>query len=122
MAKNLFSDKLPVGYGLQPLPEAPNGPLVSVPERALLEMLGEVGLGQGLEEARNIMEAVRSLRTEVLAMLLKNCLRVKVQRLCIQWSEELGLDWAAAARSSVKTGKGRWSTRLKDGTTLTLKP
>ena len=122
VAKNFFSDNLPAGYGIQPLPEAPTGPLVSVPERALLEMLSEVGLGQGVEEARNIMEAVRTLRTEVLAMLLKNCLRVKVRRLCVRWAEELNLEWAAAARSSVKAGKGRWSTRLKDGTTLTLNP
>lgn len=122
MSKRLFSEKMPVGFGLQPLPEEPDGPLVSVPERALLEMLSEVGVGQGVEEARNIMEGVRSLRPDVLAKLLKNCLRVKVTRLCVQWAEELNLEWAAAARNSGKTGKGRWSARLKDGTTLTLKP
>jgi hypothetical protein len=96
---------------------------VSVPERALLEMLSEVGLQQGMEEARNIMEGVRSVRPEILDTLLKNCLRVKVVRLCVQWAEELNLDWAAVARNSAKLrlGKGRWSTRLKDGTTLTLK-
>lgn len=121
VSKSLFSKKLPAGFGLQPLPEAPDGPLVSVPERALLEMLSEVGVRQGLEEARNIMEGVRSLRPEVLSTLLRNCLRVKVARLCVQWSEELNLDWAAVARSSARTGKGRWSARLKDGTTLTLK-
>ncbi len=122
MSKNLFSNKLPAGFGLQPLPETPNGPLVSVPERALLEMLSDVGVKQGLEEARNIMEGVRSLRPEVLSTLLKHCLRVKVTRLCVQWAEELNLDWAAAARKSAKLGKNRWSVRLKDGTTLTLKP
>jgi len=95
---------------------------VSVPERALLEMLSDVGLRQGLEEARNIMEGVRSLRPEVLTTLLKNCLRVKVSRLCVQWAEELNLDWAAVARNAGKLGTGRWSARLKDGTTLTLKP
>ncbi len=123
VARSLFSKRLPLGFGLQPLPETPDGPLVSVPERALLEMLSEVGLRQGVEEARNIMEGVRSLRTEVLETLLKNCLRLKVLRLCVQWAEELNLDWAAAARNSAKRklGKSRWSTRLKDGTTLTLK-
>lgn len=122
-ARRLFGRKLPSGFGLQPLPETPGGPLVSVPERALLEMLSEVGVGQGIEEARNIMEGVRSLRAEVLTPLLKNCLLVKAVRLCVQWAEELNLDWAAAARSAAKrtSGRGRWTTRLKDGTTLTLK-
>jgi hypothetical protein len=114
---------LPAGFGLQPLPEAPDGLLVSVPERALLEMLSDVGVQQGVEEARNIMEGLRSVRPEVMEMLLKHCIRVKVVRLCVNWAEELSLDWGASARSAAKRnlGKGRWSTRLKDGTTLTLK-
>jgi hypothetical protein len=124
VSKSLFSKKLPGDFGLQPLPETPDGPLVSVPERALLELLSEVGVSQGLEEARNIMEGVGSIRPEVLTTLLKNCLRVKVTRLCVQWAEDLNLDWAAAARKATKgrLGTGRWSSRLKDGTTLTLKP
>lgn len=123
-ARRLFGRRLPSGFGLQPLPETPGGPLVSVPERALLEMLSEVGVGQGIEEARNIMEGVRSLRAEVLTPLLKSCLLVKAVRLCVQWAEELNLGWAAAARSAAKrtSGRGRWTARLKDGTTLTLKP
>lgn len=64
---------------------------MSVPERALLEMLSEVGLGQGIEEARYIMEGVRSSRVEVLTPLLKSCLLVKAVRLCVQWAEELNL-------------------------------
>lgn len=122
VSKSLFSKKLPDGFGLQPLPETPDGPLVSAPERALLEMLSEVGMRQGVEEARHIMEGVRSLRPEVLGPLLQCCLRIKVVRLCVQWAEELNLDWAMTARGVGKRGKGRWSTRLKDGTTLTLKP
>lgn len=62
---------------MQPLPETPDGPLVSVPERALIQMLSEVSVRQGAEEARNIMEGVRSVRPEVLATLLKNCLRLR---------------------------------------------
>ena len=62
--RNLFSPRLPKGFGLQPLPETPDGVLVSVPERALLEMLSEVGVYQGIEEAHNLMEGVRSLRTD----------------------------------------------------------
>jgi len=90
----------------------------------LLEMLSEVGVHQGIEEARNIMEGVRSLRPEVLATLLKNCRRVKVVRLCVRWADELNLPWAAAAKKAVgnRPGQSRWTARLKDGTTLVLNP
>ena len=123
-ARNSFTAKLPRGFGLQPLPENSGGPLVSVPERALLEMLGEVGIRQGVEEARNIMEGIQSMRLEVLEPLLKHCRRVKVIRLCVLWAEELNLPWAAAARKAAakKLGRSRWTSRLKDGTTLILKP
>jgi len=121
--RNPFSPKLPRNFGLQPPPETPNGVLVSVPERALLEMLSEVGVHQGIEEARNIMEGARSLRTEVLTALLKNCRRVKVVRLWVSWAEELNLPWAAAAKTAAekRLGHGRWTHRLKDGTFLVLK-
>ena len=124
-AHKLFATRLPEGFGLKPLPETPDGPLVSVPERALLELLSEVGVRQSVEEGRQIMEGVRSLRGDVLSVLLKNCLRVKVVRLCVQWAEDLKLPWAAEARSTVQRrrniSRSRWSRRLKDGTTLTLK-
>jgi hypothetical protein len=122
-ARNSFTAKLPCGFGLQPLPENSGGPLVSVPERALLEMLGEVGIRQGVEEARNIMEGIQSVRLEELEPLLKHCRRVKVIRLCVLWAEELNLPWATAARKAAgkKLGRSRWTSRLKDGTTLILK-
>ena len=122
-SRNLFGAKLPRQYALRPLPETTDGPPVAEPERALLEMLSDVGISQGIEEARQIMEGVRSVREDVMAMLLKHCQRIKVIRLCSQWSEELQLPWAAAVRVMTKkrTGTSRWSARMKDGTTLTLK-
>lgn len=63
---------LGVNFGLQPLPESPNGAAVSVPERALPELRSDAEVGQGLEEARNIMEGVRSPRIGVLGTLLKH--------------------------------------------------
>ena len=123
VARHLFDSSLPANFGLQPLPETPNGPAVSVPERALLELLSDVGLGQGLEEARNIMEGVRSPRLDVLGPLLKHCPRVKVVRLCVQLAEELNLEWAAEARKRAgPRGRNRWFGKLPDGTTLILKP
>ncbi len=124
VARKLFDANLTSRFGLQSLPEEPDGALVSVPERALLEMLSEVGTAQqGIEEARNIMEGVRSPRLDVLGTLLGHCPRVKVVRLCVQWAEELGLEWAAEARRLAgPRGRGRWLTRLPDGKTLVLKP
>jgi hypothetical protein len=123
-ASNLFSPRMPKGFGLHPLPETPDGVLVSEPERALLEMLSEVGVHQGIEEARNIMEGARSLRTDTLATLLKHCQRVKARLLCVQWAEELSLPWASAARAAAGTrrNQSRWTARLKSGTVLNIKP
>jgi hypothetical protein len=117
-----FASGLPAGTGLEPLPERPNGVRVSVPERALLEMLSEVGIHQGVEEARNIMEGVRSLRPEVLSQLLQHCRRVKAARLCVQWAEELQLPWAETARraAAIHMTGSRWSARLKSGARLSL--
>ena len=119
-----FRSTLPRNLGLQPLPETPDGVLVSVPERAVIELLSEVGIHQGIEEARNILEGVRSLRSDVLAELLKRCRRIKVARLCVVWAEEFNLPWARAARKAAgkRLGQSRWTTRLRDGTTLILKP
>jgi len=124
VARKLFDLKLAANFGLQSLPETPDGVLVSVPERALLEMLSEVGTSrQGVEEARNIMEGLRSPRLDVLGTLLQHCPRVKVVRLCVQWAEELGLEWAKEVRRLAGSrGRGRWMTRLPNGRTLTLKP
>jgi hypothetical protein len=121
-ARNPFDPGLTRNFGLQPLPETPNGVLVSVPERALLEMLSEVGVHQEIEEARNIMEGARALRPDVLRTLLQNCRRVKVVRLCLRWARDLNLPWAADAKGAAGTrnGRGRWTSRLKNGTTLVL--
>lgn len=120
----LFEQNLERSFGIAPLPESPEGPQVSGPERALLEMLSEVGVHQELEEARAIMEGVRQLRRRVLGRLLENCRQVKTVRFCALWARELGLSWAGAAEEAGrnKMGTGRWVARLKNGQTLILKP
>lgn len=123
-APRLFSEDLPPDYGLAALPESPDGPLVSVPERALLEMLSEVGVNQEVGEARGIMETVRQLRSRELTTLLHSCRMAKPVRLCVTWAGELALPWAGAARAATagRFGTTRWVKRLKDGRTLILKP
>lgn len=121
---HLFEDDLPSGFCIAPLPESPDGPSVAEPERALLEMLSEVGVHQEAAEARHIMEGIRQLRARQLSRLLAACRMVKAVRLCVVWAEELALPWAAQAREAAagKMGTGRWVARLKDGSTLILKP
>jgi|TARA_B110001469_G_scaffold4239_1_gene4506 hypothetical protein len=85
----LFSS--PESAGLSHLPESPNGPLVSEPERALLEMLSEVGLSQELNEARAIMEGMRQIPVKRLLQWIQCCKMVKAVRLCAFWSWELEL-------------------------------
>lgn len=123
-SSRIFSEDLPPGFGLAALPESPDGPLVSVPERALLEMLSEVGVQQEIGEAMGVMEMLRHLRSRELTALLQACRMTKAVRLCAIWSEELGLPWAALAREAVagKRGTSRWVKRMKDGRTLILKP
>lgn len=122
-SSHLFEDTLPAGFCIASLPGSTGGPRVSGPERALLEMLSEVGVHQELDEAREIMEGVRQLRVRQLRELLWSCRMVKAIRLCVVWARELGLPWAEQAREAAtgKTGSGRWVARLKNGRTLILK-
>jgi hypothetical protein len=119
----LFDSEIPIDFGLSPLPQTPSGPLVSSPERALVELLSEVGVSQEVAEAKAIMESMRQLRSGVLGVLLAGCRMIKATRLCVLWAEEFNLSWAAAAREAAagRMGRNRWTKRLKDGTTLTLK-
>ncbi len=118
----LFDGDLPAGFGLQPLPETPTGPLVSVPERALLEMLSNVGKQQLVEEARHLTEALRNPRTDVLDTLLSHCVRIKVVRLARQFADELELPWKDVVHShSQRMGSDRrWMLRTRNGELLSL--
>jgi hypothetical protein len=70
--------------------EKRNGaPQVSAPERALLELLSEVGVRQSLQEARELTENAYNTRADVLRELLQHCVSVKTVRLCLQLGREL---------------------------------
>lgn len=122
-ATQLFADSLPESTGLAPLPAGRVDLLVSVPERALLELLSDVGKTQGLEEARHLVEGTRSLRTDVLDTLLAHLKRIKVARLAHLLADELGLPWEALARChSERLGGGRrWVSTTKTGERLDLR-
>lgn len=97
---------------------------VSVPERAILELLSEVGIHQGLEEARNLFDGLRNLRTPILGQLLSCCTSVKTVRLFLSWARETEVvnTEQLLNEHKVNTGsKSRWIGRMKDGTLLTLK-
>lgn len=106
-------------------PGLPEGLLVTVPERAVLELLFDAGIKQSLEEARNLFDGLRSPRKELLGQLLACCTSVKAVRLFLTWARETNLVDADAllVQYPVRTGSDkRWMSRLDDGTLLSLKP
>src|SRR5712692_5877307 len=92
-------------------------PLVSTPERALLELLGYLGVRQPLQEAKEIAEGAYSLRAEILMDLLKRCTSVKTVRLCLSLGRELSLPWAGKLdAAALPKGSARpWISKSKDG-------
>ena len=122
-ATQLFDAKMKKDVGLQPLPNGRAEVLVSVPERALLELLSDVGKTQSLDEARQLVETMRSLRDKVLDELLQHTKRIKVVRLAEAFAKEFDLPWAKlATRHSQRLGGGkRWVTVAKTGERIDLK-
>ena len=118
----LFLDELSPDYGLQSLPNGRPDVLVSVPERALLEMLSDIGKTQSLEEAVNITENIRTLREPVLDKLLFNTTRIKVVRLLYQLARDTGQPWEKLAlEHSQRIGGGkRWQSLTRTGERLNL--
>lgn len=119
----VFDDRLKKNFGLQPLPGGRPDVLVSVPERAVLELLSDVGKVQSLDEARQLLESVRSLREKILDELLVHATRIKVVRLAATLATDLALPWAPLARRhSQRMGGGqRWVGISKSGERLDLK-
>lgn len=119
----LFDSGLPMNFGLQPLPGGNPAVRVSVPERALLEQMSDVGKTDALQDTRDLIESVRDLRLSVFETLLAHTTRIKVVRLARTLSEELDLPWAAMAKtySEKKGGGSRWVAVSKNGERLDLK-
>ena len=122
-ATQLFDDKLPPAFGLQPLPGGHPGVAVSVPERAMLETLSDIGKGQSLSEARELVEGLPTLRAKVLDELLLHTTRIKVVRAAAAFASSMQLPWSALAKKhSDRIGGGhRWVAVSKSGERLDLR-
>ncbi len=121
--KRLFGETPEQMPGVGRFENRDGAPLVSAPERALLELLDEVGVRQPLQEAKEIAESTYSLRADVLMDLLKRCTSVKTVRLCLTLGRELSLPWATKLDpKALPRGSARpWISKSRDGL-LVLKP
>jgi len=121
--KRIFSEPPEKPLHVTPLEGRDSGPQVSSPERAMLELLSEIGVRQPLQEARELMESAYNLRADVLRELLKRCTSVKTVRLCLQLGRESSLPWAQKLNpAELPTGSARpWVARSSGGL-LVLKP
>jgi hypothetical protein len=131
-----FVDKFPASYrstalflsnanaaGFGTPPDLLEGVRVAVPERAVLEMLYEVGKSQDFEEAKNLFESLRGLRFEVMGELLSQCTSIKTVRLFLLWARETEVLDVSALRAKYSLPAGsstRWMGRMADGTLLSL--
>jgi len=121
--KRLFNESPQAPLHVSRFEDRPDGAYVSDPERALLEVLSEVGVRQPLQEAKELTESTYSLRADVLNKLLRQCTSVKTVRLCLQLGRELSMPWAEKldAETMPKGSRRRWVAKSKNGL-LVLKP
>lgn len=115
--KRLFDEQPGALLHVGPFEKGNGAPQVSAPERALLEVLSEVGVRQPLQEARELAESAYNLRADVLRELLQKCTNVKTVRLCLQLGRELSLPWVLKLDpAQLPTGSDRpWVSRSADG-------
>lgn len=115
--KRLFDERPDALLHVGSFEKRSDAPHVSAPERALLELLSEVGVRQSLQEARELVESAYSLRADVLRGLLQRCTSVKTVRLCLQLGREGSLPWITKLDpTTLPTGSDRpWVSRSADG-------
>jgi hypothetical protein len=121
--KRLFRENPSAPLHAGPFEDGSGAPRTSAPERALLEMLSEVGVRQSLQDARELVESAYSLRADVLQDCLQQCTSIKTVRLCLQLGREQSAPWAEKLdRGLLDVGSDRrWIGRTADGL-LVLKP
>jgi hypothetical protein len=119
----LFEERPDAPLHVYPFENRKDAPLLSTPERALLEMLSEVGLRRLLQEARELVRSSETLRGDIMLDLLKHCASVKTVRLCLQLGREFQQPWIGMLDAAqLPTGSDRpWVWRSAGGL-LVLKP
>ncbi len=115
--KRLFDEQPNALLHVGPFEKHSGAPQVSAPERALLELLSEVGVRQPLQEARELVESAYTLRAHVLRELLLHCTSIKTVRLCLQLGREGSSPWVTKLDpTTLPTGSDRaWVSRSADG-------
>ncbi|PLQ00437.1 type IV toxin-antitoxin system AbiEi family antitoxin domain-containing protein [Cupriavidus pauculus] len=118
---DLFDGHLPYAQGLISAPHDP-GVMVSVPERALLELASDAGKTLTVQALENAMSLASDLRPSVLDQLLSHCTRVKVIKLVRDIGRRGSFSWADTAEQHVDRlgADKRWSYASKNGERLTL--
>jgi Transcriptional regulator, AbiEi antitoxin, Type IV TA system len=104
--KRLFTEKPDALLHVHPFENRKGAPLVSSPERALLEVFSEVSIRQPLQEARELVESTYSLRADVLRDLMKRCTSVKTVRLCLQLGNERRASITPCCQSAILAMSG----------------
>jgi hypothetical protein len=100
-----------------PFEKQTGAPLTSEPERALLEVLSDVGVRQSFREARELTQSAYTLRSDVLRELLRACTSIKTVRLCLQLGKEFALPWVTKLDpAELPLGSARpWVSQSPDG-------
>ncbi len=81
---------------------------MSVPERAILEMMAELPHHESFHQVDVVMEGLANLRPGLVGKLLQECRSVKVKRLFLWYADRHGHAWLKHLdRSSVDLGKGK---------------
>ena len=96
--------------GLEPIPgDRPDAPLVvSLPERAILELLLLVPQAATAAEADAILQGMTRVRPALMTALLRRCASVKVKRLFLALTERHGHAWFAHLDlKSINLGAGK---------------
>jgi hypothetical protein len=115
--KRLFKEEPTAPLYVTSFERQSDAPRVSEPERALLEVLSDVGVRQPLQEARELTQSTHTLRANVLMELLRLCVSIKTVRLCLNLGKELDLPWSSKLDpTELPLGSTRpWVSRSSDG-------
>lgn len=121
--KRLFEEKPSAMLNVSHFNDNDAQPMVSEPERALLEMLSDIPVDQTISEAEELMEGAHSLRPEVMCNLLHNCKSVKTVRLFLKLASSLSLPVYDDIKSEkFPVGSDSNWVYKNDGKIMVLKP